>query len=777
MGSPETYPSADGASEEAEGASAPAAGGVVRPGTGVVRPGTGVVRPGTGVVAPSADAAKARAAVPDAPEAPLEPIHVVLPVIPVKPVKQGFLDRLVAPKKDKPKKEKKKRVKEEVAPEPDEFDEEFDDLEGDFDDEDAGPPVSPPVATSPAPPMPAAPPPAPPPAPPTRPEARPRPEGPPPRPDSPPLRLEGPAPRAAAGPSAPPDVRPPDSRPPDVRPPDVRPPDVRPPDVRPPDVRPPDVRPPETRPPARPAPPGPPRPAPAPPGGWAPEAPPTRPPGPPPGRPGRGPRMGPPGFPSGLRPRRQRRPDLTPDWDEPPERPRRGRWLLAAAAVTVISLGAGGATANLAPPQPTTWLPATASGTVAPVLGQLGSDAPRPTPALLAAKIQSMFGDASLGGYVTASVVDVPTGAPVFDLSGSSSVAPASTAKLLTAAAVLSARGPAYRIPTKAVAGSQPGQVVLVGGGDPTLAQGATGSYPGAARLDQLADQVKKALGGTAPTSVVVDSSLFVGGTFASGWLIEDAKDGFISNITALMTDGARRNAKQIRAPAPRFDQPDLAAGQQFARLLGIPANQVTLVPGAASGQAQQLGAVESPPIARLVEIMLGESDNIVAEALARQIALARGAPASFEGAADATLEALRELGLPTTGQYLADGSGLSHLSRVSAQLLTAVLVHAASSDRPELRAILSGLPVAAYSGTLVDRFRSTNNGGAAAGVVRAKTGTLGGFHVSALAGVAVDADGRLLAFSIVTNGATNTFAAQNALDRIAAAIASCGCS
>ena len=769
MGSPETYPSADGASEEAEGASAPAAGGVVRPGTGVVRPGTGVVRPGTGVVAPSADAAKARAAVPEAPETPLEPIHVVLPVIPVKPVKQGFLDRLVAPKKDKDqkdkdqkdrdqkdkdqkdKKDKKKKAKEEAPPEPEEFDEDLDEY---FDEEedDAGPPVSPPVATPPAPPMPAAAPPPPPPppplhAPPVRPETRPRPEGPPPRPDGPPLRVDGPAPRAAAGAPAPPDVRPPE------------------------------VRPPETRPPARPAPSGPPRPAPAPPGGWAPEAPPR--PGPPPGRPGRGPRMGPPRLPGGLRPRRQRRPerDLS-DWDEAPQRPaRRGRWLAAAAAVTVISLGAGAATASLAPKQPGTWLPATASGSVAPVLEELGTDAPRPAPAALAAKIQSLFGDASLGGYVTASVVDVATGAPVFDLGGSTTVAPASTAKLLTAAAVLSARGPAYRLPTRAVAGSQPGQVILVGGGDPTLAQGATGSYPGAARLDQLADQVKKALGGTAPTSVVVDSSLFVGATFAGGWLVQDAKDGFISNITALMTDGARRNAKQVRAPAPRFDQPDLAAGQQFARLLGVPANQVTLVPGAASGQSQQLGVVESPPIARLVEIMLGESDNIVAEALARQIALARGVPASFEGAADATMDALRELGLPTTGYHLADGSGLSHLNRVSAQLLTAVLVHAASSDRPELRAILSGLPVAAYSGTLADRFRSANNGGAAAGVVRAKTGTLGGFRVSALAGVAVDADGRLLAFSIVTNGATNTFAAQNALDRIAAAIASCGCS
>ena len=54
---------------------------------------------------------------------------------------------------------------------------------------------------------------------------------------------------------------------------------------------------------------------------------------------------------------------------------------------------------------------------------------------------------------------------------------------LLTAAAVLATRGPAYRIPTRAVAGATPGEVVLVGGGDPTLAIDDNGHYPGAARL------------------------------------------------------------------------------------------------------------------------------------------------------------------------------------------------------------------------------------------------------------------------------------------------------
>src|SRR6185436_4288784 len=99
--------------------------------------------------------------------------------------------------------------------------------------------------------------------------------------------------------------------------------------------------------------------------------------------------------------------------------------------------------------------------------------------------------DGRLGGHVTASVIDVASGDVLYDRDGAGPVVPASTAKLLTAAAVLRARGPAYRIPTRAVAGATAGEVVLVGGGDPTLAAGSPSSYPGAARLDKLAAQVK----------------------------------------------------------------------------------------------------------------------------------------------------------------------------------------------------------------------------------------------------------------------------------------------
>ena len=59
--------------------------------------------------------------------------------------------------------------------------------------------------------------------------------------------------------------------------------------------------------------------------------------------------------------------------------------------------------------------------------------------------------------------------------------------------------------------------------------------------------------------------------------------------------------------------------------------------------------------------------------------------------------------------------------------------------------------------------------------MVRAKTGTLTG--VNSLAGLVVDADGRLLAFAFIADQ-TQPIATRpsGALDRIAAALAACGC-
>src|SRR6476620_2857509 len=107
---------------------------------------------------------------------------------------------------------------------------------------------------------------------------------------------------------------------------------------------------------------------------------------------------------------------------------------------------------------------------------------------------------------------------------------------------------------------------------------------------------------------------------------------------------------------------------------------------------------------------MLTRSDNDLAEALSRQVALQKGQPATFAGAAAAVRGVLREL-LPSVGAgpgsvLLQDGSGLSRLDRVQPGAITRLLSAVAGERRERLFPVLSGLPVAGFDGTLERRYR-----------------------------------------------------------------------
>jgi D-alanyl-D-alanine carboxypeptidase/D-alanyl-D-alanine-endopeptidase (penicillin-binding protein 4) len=269
----------------------------------------------------------------------------------------------------------------------------------------------------------------------------------------------------------------------------------------------------------------------------------------------------------------------------------------------------------------------------------------------------------------------------------------------------------------------------------------------------------------------VLDGSLFTGSARAPGWDSDIVSAGYAAPVCSLAVNGGRLQPTAARR-APRSERPDLITGRAFARMLHAPDAQ--MVVGRAAPDARTVATLDSPPLLHLVELMLRESDNVIADALARQVAVAKKQPATFAGAATAIRQTLAELGIDPAGDRLIDGSGLSRLNRVTTGLLSQVLAVAASPEHPELRGVLSGLPVAAYSGTLSGRF-----GGAAAigaGTVRAKTGTLSG--VSSLAGLVSTADGRLLTFAVVADGVRpgGTLAAEAALDRVAATLAGCGC-
>jgi D-alanyl-D-alanine carboxypeptidase/D-alanyl-D-alanine-endopeptidase (penicillin-binding protein 4) len=413
-----------------------------------------------------------------------------------------------------------------------------------------------------------------------------------------------------------------------------------------------------------------------------------------------------------------------------------------------------------------------AVGPAGPVLAALRPAGPVPPPAAIAARLSRPLRDRRLGPRVSAAVIDLATGGTLYDANGGRPAAPASTTKLTTAAAVLASYPADHRFQTRVVAGARPGQVVLVGGGDPTLSRAPAGAptvYPGAARLVDLAAAVRRS--GVRPTSVVVDGSLFTGPAFGPRWDPRDVAGGYVAPITAVMLDGGRLPGADPRSEHPaRSAHPDLDAGQALGALLGVPARAVGL--GRAVPGARLLGQVSSPPLGRILERTLLASDNVLAEVLARQVALAGHRPASFAGAAAAVRAVLARLGVDVTGDGLLDGSGLSPNDRLSPALLAALLRVASSRQHPELHPLFAGLPVGGYDGTLDDRYRA-GPPAAAAGSVRAKTGTLTG--VSCLAGVVQTAGARLLAFAFLADRAPSVLEAEAALDAATAALARVG--
>lgn len=385
----------------------------------------------------------------------------------------------------------------------------------------------------------------------------------------------------------------------------------------------------------------------------------------------------------------------------------------------------------------------------------------------LARVLDPLLDDPVLGDRRAAAVADLTTGERLYDAGAGTALTPASTTKLATAVAALSALGPGHRLTTRAALEAGGGELVLVGGGDPTLtAREDRENRAGAASLRTLARETAKALKkrGLRRVTLSYDTTLYAG-TETHPIGVNDN----LAPVTALMADEARTDGS-AGGPAPRAADPAADAARAFARFLrGHGVETTSPGPAKATGRARTLAAVSSPPLAALVERMLTDSDNDLAEALARHTALAAGKRADFAGASAAVAARLRSLGLPVPGAAFHDGSGLDRADRLTPGLLTALLVKAADPARPELRPVLTGLPVAGFTGTLTSRYTD-----GAAGLVRAKTGTLTG--VNALAGTVVTEDGRPLAFAFLTSGATDPQAAQSALDRAATALARCGC-
>ena len=479
---------------------------------------------------------------------------------------------------------------------------------------------------------------------------------------------------------------------------------------------------------------------------------------------------------------------------------------LCVALLCLFTIGAGAAVAHLLParldlfklPVITGSIRASAGGDLSSATGSGRGGLASPTPSGVAAKLSAMIDSGQLGSQVGALVVDYSTGKVLFSQNADTGFTPASTTKVATAVAAITTLGAGARFTTSVGlqdtgGASKPG-IVLIGGGDPTLSAGRypAGFYPRPAALVTLAAAAAKALHAKGISSVrlTYDNSLFVGPVQAEGWPVGGAsyiETGNAAPVTGLEVDQGRLTTSGLPQDLddgsnylPRSMHPGLDAAVAFARFLHK--DGIKLGGGGAPLQAQPgkpdgtvIASVHSVTLAEMVQWMLEESNNMIAETLARHVAIATGKPATFSGAAAAVRAVDAKLGV--RGINLYDGSGLSPLDKITPHALVKLVELAAGQGGgPGLRSVITGLPVAGFSGTLGPGSFFGPFGRAGLGVVRAKTGNISG--VATMTGIAYASDGDVLAFAFMGNDIAKKvgLGAESELSDLATAIAGCGC-
>jgi len=345
-------------------------------------------------------------------------------------------------------------------------------------------------------------------------------------------------------------------------------------------------------------------------------------------------------------------------------------------------------------------------------------------------------------------------GRPVAGAATDRPLVPASTQKLLVATAALARMGPDFRYETQAVAagGVRNGAVdrlYLVGSGDPiirtpeaiaTAARVPLTAGDASTPLADLADSLVRAGVRSIPGGVVGDDHRYDDTRYLPQWPPSYQADAEVGPIGALTVN---RGFTGDAGEGPAAADPAVNAAAQLTRLLA--ARGVAVGPagrGRAPDHATTVATLRSPPLGAVLTEMLTASDNLTAEMVTRELAAQSGGPGTTERGTQEVVRALGDLGLPTAGVVMTDGSGLARQDRATCALLLAALGRA---SEPRFATLRDGLAVAGERGTLATRLR----GSALSGRLRAKTGSLNG--VSGLAGF-LDG-GRGVRFALLANG------------------------
>lgn len=359
---------------------------------------------------------------------------------------------------------------------------------------------------------------------------------------------------------------------------------------------------------------------------------------------------------------------------------------------------------------------------------------------------------------------------------------PASLQKLAVTAAALKRFGPDHRFATRVlVTAPRPngsvGRLVLVGGGDPTLAtnpyrkryfRGRAGMdegervFPSGSRtIGNIARKIAAAGITRVRGNLLADDSLFDRQRTQDGWrssyLDRSTGGPHVGLISALVLNQGYSNLNRTRLAK----SPALFTARKLRKALRNRDINVggDVVYRTAPDRAAEIARVESPPLDEIVGWVNRWSVNHPAELLLKGLGAAFRDEGSTAAGRRVVRRALRNAGVDLEGFRLKDGSGLSLSDRMTPRMVAGILRWALRTDGRDARALRRSLPVACRPGTLLHRMCDTR----AEGRLRGKTGLV--TDVRAMAGWVRGTDGVRTIYVAIFNRAPDESALTSTLN------------
>ena len=240
--------------------------------------------------------------------------------------------------------------------------------------------------------------------------------------------------------------------------------------------------------------------------------------------------------------------------------------------------------------------------------------------------------------------------------------------------------------------------------------------------------------------------------------------------VTGSVPAGARAQRVLLSVWDPSFVAADVFRAALARR--GVTFDAAPVLRRAATPAGAPVVAVHrSAPLSSILVPFLKLSNNNHAEVVVKAIGRKQSGAGTWPAGLAAIRTWLAANGVATSSIRMSDGSGLSRTDLLTGTQVTNLLI--AVRDKTWFSTWYAALPVAGQPNRLVGgTLRLRMRGTAAAGNVRAKTGTL--TSVSALSGYVTNASGRRLVFSVMFDDLV-AGSVKDVEDRIAVALARSG--